>query len=66
MRGQRVAPFFSFALAAWIPYALTWDPETGALRGVEGPRGFDTYREAAEASRFLTPAARKPLANSVT
>ena len=29
MRGQRVAPFFSFALAAWIPYVLTWDPERG-------------------------------------
>jgi hypothetical protein len=26
----------------------TWDPETGALRGLGGPRGFDTYREAAK------------------
>jgi hypothetical protein len=53
MRGQRVAPFFSLALGAWIPYAIARDPETGALRGVEGPRGFATYREAVEASRFL-------------
>jgi hypothetical protein len=44
-----VAPYFSLARAAWIPYALAWDPETGAFRGVEGPRGFDTYREAVEA-----------------
>jgi hypothetical protein len=56
MRGQRVPPFFSLARAAWIPYALTWDPETGAFRGVEGPRGFATYREAVEASRFLVGA----------
>ena len=56
MRGQRVAPFFSLARAAWIPYALTWDPETGEMRGVEGPRGFATYREAVEASRFLARA----------
>jgi hypothetical protein len=34
--GQAVAPFFCLTRAAWIPYALTWDPETGALRGVEG------------------------------
>jgi hypothetical protein len=47
------APFFCLARAAWIPYALTWNPETGALRGVEGPRGFASDREAAEASRFL-------------
>ena len=60
------APFFSIARAEWIPYALTWDPDTGDLRGVEGPRGFETYenvgtsrrfhdpyREAVEASRFL-------------
>jgi hypothetical protein len=29
-----------------IPDAFTSDPETGELRGVEGPRGFDTYRGA--------------------
>ena len=34
--GQAVAPFFCLARAAWIPYALTWDPETGAFRGVRG------------------------------
>ena len=53
------APFFCLARAAWIPYALTWDPETGALRGVEGPRGFASYREAVEASRFLVGAAAR-------
>jgi hypothetical protein len=39
MRGQRVAPFFCLARAAWIPYALTWDPETGAFHGVEARSG---------------------------
>jgi hypothetical protein len=53
MTSQRRAPFFCLARAAWMPYALTWNPETGAFRGVEGPRGFASYREAAEASRFL-------------
>jgi hypothetical protein len=45
-RATTAAPFFCPARAAWIPYALTWDPKTGELHGVEGPRGFDTYREA--------------------
>jgi hypothetical protein len=49
-----VAPFFSLTRAAWIPYALAWNPETGAFRSVAGPRGFASYREAVEASRFLT------------
>ena len=52
-----VAPYFSLARAAWILYALTWDPETGAFRRVEGPRGFVSYREAVEASRFLAQSA---------
>jgi hypothetical protein len=30
-----------------------WYAETGEFRGVEAPRGFASYREAAEASRFL-------------
>ena len=34
-------------------YACTWDPTCGEFRGVEGPRGFASYREAVEASRFL-------------
>jgi hypothetical protein len=50
MRGQRVTPFFCLARAAWIPYALTWDPETGAMRGAKDPHGFDSYREVVEAS----------------
>jgi hypothetical protein len=53
MRGQRVAPFFPLSRAAWIPHAFIWNSETGAVRGVEGPRGFASYREAVEASRFL-------------
>ena len=52
------APYFCLARAAWVPYILAWDPETGEIRGVEGPCGFDTYREAVEASRFLIDAAR--------
>jgi hypothetical protein len=48
------APFFSLAFAPWIPCALIWDLRTGEFRGVEGPRGFAGYREAVEASRFLT------------
>jgi hypothetical protein len=48
-----VAPFFCLVRAAWIPYALTWEPETGAIRSAEGPRAFASYREAVEASRFL-------------
>src|SRR5580765_4008384 len=49
-----IAPYFSLARGEWVPYVLTWDAETGEFRGVEGPRGFATYREALEASRFLT------------
>jgi len=52
--GQAVAPFFSLARAAWVPYVLAWDPESGEFRSVEGPQRFATYREAVEASRFLT------------
>jgi hypothetical protein len=48
-----VASFFCLARAAWIPYALTWDPDTGAFRSAAGPSGFASYREAVEASRFL-------------
>ena len=50
---EPVAPFFAFDRGQWIPHVLAWDPETGALRSVEGPRGFDTYRAAVAASRFL-------------
>jgi hypothetical protein len=52
-RAPTPAPYFSLADGAWMPYACTWDAETGAFRGVEGPRGFASYREAMEASRFL-------------
>jgi hypothetical protein len=56
MRGQRgptPAPFFSLPDGAWIPFAFTWDPETGEFRSVAGSRGVASYREAVEASRFL-------------
>ncbi|MBI3827305.1 MAG: hypothetical protein HY294_15030 [Candidatus Rokubacteria bacterium] len=49
-------PCYSFALAAWIPCVVGWDPETGVLERVEGPVGFPTWREAQEASRFLARA----------
>jgi hypothetical protein len=32
---------------------ISRDDKPGAFRGVEGPRGFASYREAVEASRFL-------------
>ena len=41
---QTLAPYFSLARGEWIPYAVTWDDRTGEFRGVEGPRGFATYR----------------------
>ena len=47
-----IAPYFSLARAQWVPYVVTWDALT-EFRRVEGPRGFATYREALEASRFL-------------
>jgi hypothetical protein len=52
-RATTAATFFCLTRDAWTPYALTWDAESGEFRGVEGPRGFATYREAVEASRFL-------------
>ena len=51
--GREVAPFFRLWAAAWIPCVTFWDPATGAFYWVEGPRGFASYREAVEASRFL-------------
>ena len=66
MKGRRrpgsprdVAPFFRLWAAAWIPCVVFWDPMTGALHSVEGPRGFPSYREAVEASRFLTVLTRE-------
>ena len=54
LRVSRVnAPFLRLWAAAWIPCVVFWDPETGAFHSVEGPRGFASYREAVEASRFL-------------
>jgi len=47
-----ISPFYSLARAAWIPYAYVRDAVTGEARGVEGPNGFETYREL-QASRFL-------------
>jgi hypothetical protein len=54
-----VAAYFSLARALWIPAVLMWTA-TGEMRRVEGPRGFATYRQAVEASRFRARApARK-------
>jgi len=50
-----IAPFFSLARAAWVPAVVTWDSVTGEFRRVEGPLDLASYREAAEASRFLRP-----------
>ena len=52
-RGPTAAPYFSLARAAWIAYAFTWDDTSGEFHAAERPRGFATYREAVEASRFL-------------
>src|SRR5262249_13808182 len=50
-----VAPYFDLRRALWIPAVLTWDA-TGVSRREEGPRGFASYQQAAEASRFLARA----------
>lgn len=52
-RAETVAPYFSLLRGEWIPYAFTWDDRTGEFRGAKGPRGFGSYREAMQASRFL-------------
>ena len=54
-RLETAAPYFSLVRGAWIPYTITWDEQTGEYRSVEGPRGFASYREAVQASRFLRP-----------
>ncbi len=45
-------PLLRHALRALIPTVVTWDGETGIFERVEGPRGFETWREAEEAGRF--------------
>ena len=47
-RYDGVAPFFSLARGEWMPYVFSWDRETREFHGVEGPRGFASYREAVE------------------
>jgi DNA-binding XRE family transcriptional regulator len=51
--GPTISPFFCLARGAWIRCAVTWDASSGEFCSVEGPRGFASYREAVEASRFL-------------
>ena len=46
------ALFDALAREAGSQRHLFWDLEIGEFRGVEGPRGFGTYREAVEASRL--------------
>jgi hypothetical protein len=33
----KVAPYFSFARAAWVPCVVLWDERTDELRRAEGP-----------------------------
>ena len=47
------APYFSLVRAAWVSCAVTWDPDSGEFRRAEGLRGFESYRQALQASRFL-------------
>src|SRR5215468_5348689 len=54
-RMPTIAPYFDLARSRWIPAVLTWDA-TGTSRRIEGPRGFASYRQAMEASRFLARA----------
>ena len=51
--GSGHPPDFDPARRAWIPYVVRWAPETGEFTGTEGQRGFATWQEALEASRFL-------------
>ncbi len=44
---------FEDGSAAWVPCVVLWDERTDELRRVEGPEGFQDYRQAVEASRFL-------------
>jgi hypothetical protein len=50
---RQPAPYFSLVRAAWVPCALRWDEATGEFQRLEGPDGFQDYRQAVEASRFL-------------
>ena len=47
------APYFDMRAGLWIPAVVTWDPASGEFARGEGPRGFETWREAEEAGRFL-------------
>ena len=47
------APYFDMRSGLWIPAVVTWNRETGLFARIEGPRGFETWREAEEAGRFL-------------
>jgi hypothetical protein len=55
-----LAPFFSLARGQWIPcVVVTWDPDTGEYRRVEGPDGFAEYEQAVKAARFRAFNARQ-------
>jgi hypothetical protein len=58
---RQPAPYFSLVRTAWVPCIVSWDPGTGELRRVEGPRRFADYAQALEASWFL--ARQRPLDN---
>jgi hypothetical protein len=44
---------FDVRSGLFIPHVVAWDPETGEFTCVHGPKGFETWGEAEEASRFL-------------
>lgn len=45
-------PFFDLHSGLFVPHLVTWDPKTGEFARVEGPKGFETWQEADQASRF--------------
>jgi hypothetical protein len=55
-RGPTTAPYVCLARAPWVPYVLAWDPETGEIRGVEGPRGFASTARRQKRVGFLVGA----------
>jgi hypothetical protein len=48
-----VAPYFSLDRHRWMPFAYAWDAERMQLLHQEDSIGYDTYREAVEASSWL-------------
>jgi hypothetical protein len=47
------APYLDTPTGLFILQLAAWDPETGEFTRVEGPKGFETWKEADEAARLL-------------